>query len=368
MRPKKAKQIETINQAPAAVEKGYVAKWLVICTFPHSKPDDTKYVRINGDYTLTILSGADERGDYLGLPYGAPARLLSFWIITEANRLKWAGDNSRRIHLGESMSRFVQLVGYDPETGRGKRGDATRLRDMMQRLFRCRISFTRSQTADGPTGVSWLDMQVAPKGELWWDMRSPDQASLFDSWIELGEDFYNAVTTSPVPIDFRALVALKHSPMAMDLYAWLTYRVHGMSDGMSASIPLHGPKGLAAQIGSDYKQRKNFTAAIRDGLEAVRMVWPSLTYDVSTTHLNVSKCPVPIADEPISKKRRAFGQVKANALMIDTEIEFRKANPRIRLTTVKKAFFAFLEREQIKPHDIDALFRDYAAKWVKGEV
>ena len=80
------------------------------------------------------------------------------------------------------------------------------------------------------------------------------------------------------------------------------------------------------------------------------------------------KSAVPIPDEPINKRRRAFGQVKPNALLVDTEIEFRKANPRIRFSAVKKAFFAFLEREQIKPNDVDALFRDYAAKWVKGEL
>ena len=368
MRPKKAQQIATITEAPTEVQKGYLAKWLVVCTFPHSKPKEEKYTRINGDYTLTILSGTDKKGDYLGLPYGAPVRLLLFWIITEANRLKWAGDDSRRIHLGESMNRFVELVGYDPKTGRGERGDATRLRDMMHRLFGCRISFTRSATAEGATGFSWLNMDVAPKGELWWDVKKPDQASLFDSWIELGEDFYNAVTTNPVPFDFRAMCALKHSPMAIDLYAWLTWRVHGMRDGSSASIPLHGPKGIAAQIGSNYSRDRAFREAIADGLEAVRMVWPRLDCELSTTHLTLKKTPVPIGDEPISKKRRTFGQVRADTLLIDTEIEFRKANPRIRLTTVKKAFFAFLEREQIKPHDLDALFRDYAGKWVKGEI
>ncbi len=362
MRAKKAKQIAEIQHTPAAIIKGYLANWLIICTLPHSKPTSPVYTRSTNDCTLNMVSGIDLKGEFIGLPYGPIVRLLLFWIISEAIRTK-----SRTLHLGTEINEFLRKMGLDPNTGGGKRSDRAALKNQMPRLFRCRMSFDRVATTASQTGYSWLDMSVAPKGEDWFTIKNPEQGGLFNSWIELSEEFFEAITASPVPIDFRALVALKHSAMAIDLYALLAWRVHGMSDGMSASIPLHGPKGLAAQIGSDYKREDNFTAAVKDGLEAVRMVWPSLAYEVSATHLTVSKSPVPIADEPINKKRRAFGQVKANALLVDTEIEFRKANPRIRLTTVKKAFFAFLEREQIEPQDIDALFRAYAAKWVKGE-
>lgn len=362
MRPKKAQQITEIQQTPAAIVKGYLANWLIICTLPHSKPDGPIYTRSTNDCTLNMVSGIDQKGGFLGLPYGPIARLLLFWIISEAIRTK-----SRTLHLGTEINEFLRKMGLDPNTGGGKRSDRAALKRQMPLLFRCRISFDRVAKTANQTGYSWLDMSVAPKGENWFTIKNPEQGNLFESWIELDEKFYEAITSSPVPIDFRAMVALKHSAMAIDLYALLAWRVHGMSDGMSASIPLHGPKGLAAQIGGNYGRKDHFTAAVRDGLEAVQMVWPSLAYEVSATHLTVSKSPVPIADEPITKKRRSFGQVKANALLSDTEIDFRKANPRVSLTSVKKAFFAFLKREQIEPHDIDALFRDYAAKWLKGE-
>jgi len=53
---------------------------------------------------------------------------------------------------------------------------------------------------------------------LWWHPH-PDQAALWESWIQLGEKFYSAVIASPVPVDMRALRALKRSPLALDLYA-----------------------------------------------------------------------------------------------------------------------------------------------------
>ena len=51
----------------------------------------------------------------------------------------------------------------------------------------------------------------------------PKLQKIWESWIELGEKFYEAVTLSSVPVDLRALRALKRSPLALDLYAWLTY-------------------------------------------------------------------------------------------------------------------------------------------------
>src|SRR5579862_8277158 len=104
------------------------------------------------------------------------------------------------------------------------RSDARRWRDKMERLFRSTISFDYKQGSSQIQGHSWLDMQVAPKGELWWDIRTPQQTTIWGSWIELGEDFHNALISAPVPVDMRALKALKNSAMALDLYAWAVWR------------------------------------------------------------------------------------------------------------------------------------------------
>ena len=69
----------------------------------------------------------------------------------------------------------MRELGLSPETGRGKRSDAKRLRDQMERLFRSTISFDYQAAGH----AAWLDMQIAPKGELWWDPKQPDQAVLF---------------------------------------------------------------------------------------------------------------------------------------------------------------------------------------------
>ena len=47
---------------------------------------------------------------------------------------------------------------------------------------------------------------------------------LWDSTIQLGEQYFNEIIAHPVPIDLHVLKAVKRSPLGLDLYLWLTYR------------------------------------------------------------------------------------------------------------------------------------------------
>jgi hypothetical protein len=121
----------------------------------------------------------------------------------------------------------------DPNTGGGKRGDAYRLKQQMRKLFKATISFHENMQEPHRHGERWLDMQIAPMGELWWDPKQPEQGTLWGSWVELGEKFFQAITAAPVPVDTRVLRALKKSPLALDLYAWATWRVFKLQRPLS---------------------------------------------------------------------------------------------------------------------------------------
>jgi hypothetical protein len=211
-----------LNQ-PTFEDLAYMARELVQITLPHRNPGDVPaWSRTNGNLTMTVRPGWDhEKRKSFGYPYGSIPRLLLFWLTAEAVQKR-----SRYIELGRSLSDFMFQLGLSPATGRGPRGDARRLREQMQRLFRATISFDRTATQGARAGNTWLDMQVAPRGEFWWSVRDPAQAALWGSWIELGEKFFEAITAAPVPLDMRALKALKRSPLALDLYAWLTYEAY----------------------------------------------------------------------------------------------------------------------------------------------
>jgi hypothetical protein len=205
----------------------------------------------------------------IGYPYGTVPRLLLFWLTTEAVRTK-----KRRIELGNTLAGFMRDLGLDPAHG-GKKGDARRLREQMRRLFSSRISFQQSlERDDGAQGQRWLNMDVAPKGEYWWNPQSPEQGALWGSWLELGEDFFSAITSSPVPVDVRALRALKQSPLALDLYAWATYRTFAATQKKQSQFVSW--KQLSQQLGTDYADPKNFKRKAKETFRKIEAVYPAL--------------------------------------------------------------------------------------------
>ena len=364
IKPKKNAKLEkaaaTIAARPDATEAAYLARELVQCTLPHRNPGDVAlWVRRNGNFALGLQPGADlKNGGTLGLPYGSIPRLILLWIVTEAVRTK-----SRHIKLGGTLNDFLREIGLDPKTGRGKRGDATRLKDQLTRLLRCRISFEYNDDKR----QSWLDMQVAPKGELWWDTASPDQATIFESHIVLGEEFFKAITAAPVPIDLRALMPLKQSPLAIDLYTWATYRLHTMQRAGTAQIkiPL---SDLQEQFGSEYSRLDNFKAAFAEALAKVQEVFPALDYafEDGALVLRDSKRRPAIAptDKTAASKRlqelKPFDEVSDKA-----RAQFQQDFPVWDVEAVLRDFYAWREDKGQSSANTDRHFKAFARTWVK---
>jgi hypothetical protein len=283
-----------IRLDPDMVEKAYMARQLVQCTLPHSNPgsDRPAWTRQSGNLLLTLQPAWDGKNNAsVGFPYGTIPRLLLFWITTEAVLTK-----NRRLELGQSLAGFMRELGLDPGHG-GKRGDAKRLRDQMMRLFRCRISFEEvRESSGGMQGMAWLDMEVAPLGEYWWDPKQPEQETLWGSWVELGEKFFEAITSAPVPVDMRALRALRRSPLALDLYSWATYRVFQVNRKRSAQFISWAQ--LKLQMGSEYKSVDEFARKAKAAFRKIRGVYPGLKLDYAKGGLILRPSPTAIPARP----------------------------------------------------------------------
>jgi hypothetical protein len=295
MTPAKLRLIEAvtaIRSDPENVEWAFMARQLVQCTLPHRNPGNVEaWQRKNGNVSLVIRPGWDhDEQRPIGYPYGSIPRLLLFWIVTEAKR-----TGNRRLELGHSLAEFMRLVGLSPDTGGGKRGDAKRLREQMRRLFGAIISFQQSLSGPDRRGVRWLDMQVAPQGELWWDVRRPEEPTLWGSWIQLGEDFFNAIITAPVPLDMRALKSLKQSPLALDIYAVLNYRAHTTKEPFFLSWEL-----LRMQLGTEISDNRDFKKELLPMLSKVLTVAPHLKIKQVRGGLMVHPSRAAIAAHPTS--------------------------------------------------------------------
>ncbi len=277
-----AQAIEVLEAKEAGM-LGYMARVMVQATMPHKSTPGAEFRRSNGILTLTILSPSD-----VGLPYGTYPRLLLAWITSEAVKTK-----SPELVLGPTLSNFMSQLGL-LSTG-GRWGTIGRLKDQMQRLF----SSTISARVEAPTETLGMRMGVAVKYRLWWDPKSPEQAALWLSTVSLSHDFYREIIDRPVPIDMRAFQVLKKSPLALDIYCWLTYRLSYMKTKTEIPWP-----ALRAQFGAGYPETPqgqwDFKHNFLKQLRSVLVVYPEAKISEGDTGLLLkpSKPHIPLIANP----------------------------------------------------------------------
>ena len=256
------------EQAKDAGALGFMARGLVQATMPHRDTGENYHVRRNGDYRL--IMGAKDPD--IGLPFGSVPRLILSWLATEAIRTR-----ERELVLGDTMSVFMRELGLVPTGGRW--GTITQLKDQSKRLFNANITCSYTNK-DQDTSA---DFTLTDYKSLWWH-NNPDQAGLFQSKVILTERFYNEIIENPVPVDTRALKALKFSPMALDIYCWLTYRMSYLKQPTAITWPQ-----LQAQFGAGYADNengiKNFQRSFTQQLKKVLVVYPEANIETARGRL-----------------------------------------------------------------------------------
>ncbi len=116
----------------------------------------------------------------------------------------------------------------------------------------------------------------------------------------LGRNFFNELIEHPIPIDLRAYRALRGSPLAMDIYCWLTYR---MSYTNKPTRPIVW-ESLMMQFGSNFNP-SNLEQATRDfkkgflaALKAVQIVYPKARLEVRDNGLVLLPSPPHVSRLP----------------------------------------------------------------------
>ncbi len=346
-----------IAARPSDTEAAYLARELVQCTLPHREPKTDFWVRRNGNFSLGLQAPRDfHTGETIGLPYGSIPRLILLWIVTEAIRTK-----SRTIKLGDTLNNFLLEIGLDPNTGGGKRSDAKRFKEQLTRLLRCHISFEYNDSKR----QSWRDMPIGSEADLWWT--EPDQPAIFESRIELGEKFFNAIIAAPVPVDLRALIPLKQSPLAIDLYTWATYRLHTMqrAGNPQIKIPL---SDLKEQFGCEYKRLDHFKAAFVEALEKVREVFPALDYsfEKGALILRDSRKRPAIAPTDKTAAQRRLSELKPFDQVSETAREtFKRDFPGWDADQAIADFYAWRTDKGQSSANSDRHFKAFARSWVQ---
>lgn len=109
----------------------------------------------------------------------------------------------------------------------------------------------------------------------------------------LSENYFTELVENAVPLDNRALHALKGSALALDVYTWLAHRLHRIE---GRPVILYWTN-LREQFGQEYQGKnadKDFKREFLKCLRAVLAVYPQAKVKQVTGGLMLMASPPPI--------------------------------------------------------------------------
>lgn len=239
----------------------------VLCqTFlPYRNPgkDITSWERKQGNAVLLLESTKilDEKtGHYIspGLPYGPRARIIMAYADTQAVK-----SQSPVIGLESCLHSFLKKLGWGTD-GRTRKG----VEDQIKRILGTHIKIGFIDSGDNGTRVRGANIQLVSDYDLWYSGTQGQQDALFPSYIKYSDRYFEHLMEHAVPLDERALAALSHNAMALDIYAWLAQRLHRIDPNKPQFVAWVNVKD---QFGQGYKTMKKFKEVFRKTLQIVRL-------------------------------------------------------------------------------------------------
>lgn len=249
---------EIATTPPTGDDMAFIHTVLCQVGLPRAKVEGHEFMRQSGAAWVNVQAGyLDEgKGPVLqSIPYGAMPRLGLAWVSTFAVR-----NREREIPIGESAAEFLRLMGIEND---GRR--YTALRKQMHALAAARLQLGfKGRTYNG---------QPVQRFDTWVSNSHTPQRPLWPGVMVLSEDYYSSLIESAVPLDNRALYALKGSALSLDVYAWLAHRLHRIS---GRAVILRW-KSLREQFAQEYRGKnpdKDFKKEFLAALKKVLAVYP----------------------------------------------------------------------------------------------
>lgn len=266
------------SEPPSGDDMAFTHAVLCQVGLPRSKVECREFLRQSGAAWVNVQAGVlDEgRGPVLQpIPYGAMPRLALTWVSTFAKR-----HNTQEIPIGDSAAEFLRIMGMDDQGAR-----YTTLRKQMHALAVCRLQLGYMGRTYTGQPVEQFDAWVADKNR--------HQKALWPGVMVLSESYFRQISENGVPLDNRALLALKGSALALDVYTWLAHRLHRIE---GRPLILHW-KALREQFAQEYKGKdpdKNFKKEFVPALKAALAVYPQAKVKPVTGGLMLLPSPPPI--------------------------------------------------------------------------
>jgi hypothetical protein len=214
-----------------------------------------------------------------GLPWGQD-RLVPLYLATLAVRQR---SETITFNSGAEM-----LDTFGMQQGGSQ---YRRLIEAFQRVFGATIFFG-TNTQIKAAVFQQVRFNFMSEARIWYG-RNLDQPNLpgdCRNMIVLTPEFYQEVTSHPIPTDLQAAKALSCAPAALDLFTWLSYRWF-IAKG-EERVPLFGEMGLVSQLGSgQYRRPRKFREVLENWLALVKALWPLCPARISSDGMRLVVAP-----------------------------------------------------------------------------
>ncbi len=270
--------VEIANNPPTGEDMAFTHAVLCQVGLPRAKVQSREFMRQSGAAWVNVQAGYLDEGKGpvpQPVPYGVMPRLALAHVSTYAVRHK-----TREIPIGDSAAQFLELMGMDSA---GRRYST--LRTQMHALAACRLQLGfKGRTFNG---------QPVEQFDAWISNRDTKQLTIWPGLMILSEGYFSSLIDSAVPLDNRALHALKGSALALDIYAWLAHRLHRIE---GRPVILHWTS-IREQFAQEYAGKdpdKDFKKKFLPALRAVLLQYPAAKVRQVTGGLLLQSSPPPI--------------------------------------------------------------------------
>ncbi len=264
-----------VIQADGAVGDDIAFQHAVLCQIglPRKSVDGHLFERRSGSASLLVKAGElhlNGRWVAQPVPYGTKPRLALIHLCTEAVRTR-----NPEVDVGDSVREFLRRMGLG-DSGR----EYGAFRKQMAALAACELRLGFGNTTLKCSPVREYEAWLANDG---------NQRTLWPGMIRLTNDFYDALVEHAVPLDSRAVAALRHSALALDMYTWLAHRLWRVKSPVKV---FWGQ--LHQQFGQEFGDLKNFKKEAIKALKAALMVYPEAKVEQVTGGLLLRQSKPPV--------------------------------------------------------------------------
>jgi len=254
---------------------------------PYRQVTDRTWERTNGFLSLSIQAGRalhpeTQKWVDLPIPFGPKARLIQIHLDTQAKLY-----NKPMVELEGSMTAFIaRLQGRSPNGA-----ELTKFKNQAAAIAGALFRFATVQ--DGRSFQ--IDTKMVSGFDLWYP-KDENQRVLFPSFVRLSDEYFSTLQKHAVPLDHRAIAAMQHNALMLDIYKWLAQRLCRVPDKRPAFIvwPL-----VQAQFGSNYHRIRDFRDTFLKALKVVKTQYPKAKVEADGKGVRLYRSHPPITEKEL---------------------------------------------------------------------